>query len=80
MKRYNVPAAGQLWSFLDTKDLATRYLRVSDVDSRYVHGYAWWEEGPSGNGRSTRIQRETVMRRWKFVPEADKADLSGGAA
>lgn len=78
-KRYNVPAAGELWSFWDATNHAARYMRISEVDSRYVHGYAWWEEGPSGGGRDTRIQRETVMRRWKLVREPDKW-VSGGAA
>jgi hypothetical protein len=79
VKRYNVPAAGELWSYRDTKDLATRYIRISETDSRYVHGYAWWEEGPSGSGRVTRIEKETVMRRWKLVREPDKWEADGAA-
>jgi len=74
----NTPRAGQLWRQRTSKDIRTRYMRIAEVDSRYVHGYAWWEE-TADSGRSTRIELDTVVRKWDFVPEADTW-VPGGAA
>lgn len=72
-----IPAAGQLWSFVDVKRGAVRYMRLTEVDARYVHGYAWWDDGGLMSGRNTRFELETLARKWCVVFEPGRF---GGAA